>query len=394
MTSTPVLRQVALACLAATAACSSLAQDSAYPYVGVSLGQARAKFDQAGINARLLGPTFQPSTISADNSDRAWRAFGGYQFNRYFGVEAAFFDLGQFSYAANQASTPASGIRGNFKLQGGGIDAVGTLPLGDTFALLGRAGLQYAKTRDSFTSVDSSFVIANPTPSERAGNYKVGVGLQVTFSPAVQMRIEADRYRMHDGVGGQANVNVYSASLVIPFGREGRRTARAPSPVVAMAEPQVMAAPVPAPMPTPAAMTAPAAPQPVPIPAPRRVSFSAESLFGFDQAELQPAGMAALDGFARDAAGTNFEVVVVQGHADRSGSEAYNQALSLARADTVKGYLVSRGGFEASRITTAGMGETQPVTKPGDCPATLTGAKLHTCLQADRRVDVELSGTR
>jgi OOP family OmpA-OmpF porin len=206
------------------------------------------------------------------------------------------------------------------------------------------------------------------------------------------MRIEADRYRMHDGVGGQANVNVYSASLVIPFGRELRRTARAPSPVVAMAEPKatppVMVAPV--------VVAAPPAPPPVlaPLPAPRRVSFSAESLFGFDRAELQPAGMEALDGFARDAAGASFEVVVVQGHADRSGPAAYNQVLSLARADAVKAYLVSHGGFQASRISTAGMGETQPVTKPGDCPASMTGAKLHTCLQADRRVDVELSGTR
>jgi OOP family OmpA-OmpF porin len=391
MTITPVLRSVALACLAATAACSAFAQDSAYPYVGLSLGQARAKFDQTGINTRLLGSTQQTTSLSADNSDRAWRVFGGYQVNRYFGVEAAFFDLGQFSYASSVAPPANGGVRGNFKLQGGGIDAVGTLPLGDTFALLGRAGLQYAKTRDSFTG-DGGVVIANPTPSERAGNYKVGVGLQVTFSPAVQMRIEADRYRMHDGVGGQANVNVYSASLVIPFGREVRRTARAPSPVVAMAEPK---APPPV-MVAPVVVAAPPAPPPVlaQLPAPRRVSFSAESLFGFDRAELQPAGMTALDGFARDAAGASFEVVVVQGHADRSGPAAYNQVLSLARADTVKAYLVSHGGFEAGRITTAGLGETQPVTKPEDCPASMTGAKLHACLQADRRVDVELSGTR
>lgn len=241
-------------------------------------------------------------------------------------------------------------------------------------------------------------VLSNPTPSERAGSYKVGVGMQVAFSPAVHMRIEADRYRIHDAVGGQANVNVYSASLVFPFGREMRRTARAPSPspVVAMAAPVAPVAPAPMPAPAPIVMMPPT-PAPVVIvmpPAPRRVSFSAESLFGFDRSQLRPEGMATLDGFARDAAGTNFESVVVHGFADRTGPADYNQALSLARAEAVKAYLVSKGGFDANRITTAGMGETQPVTKPGDCPATLTGDKLNACLQPDRRVDVELSGTR
>lgn len=140
MINTPTLRRTALACLAAIAASPALAQDSAYPYMGLSLGQARAKFDQAGINARLLGPGLQTGTLSSDEHDRAWRVFGGYQFNRNFALEAAFFDLGQFSYASTLTTNPTGGISGNFKVQGGGLDLVGTLPLGDTFALLGRVG--------------------------------------------------------------------------------------------------------------------------------------------------------------------------------------------------------------------------------------------------------------
>ena len=394
MNTTPSVRHIALACLAAVAACPASAQDSAYPYIGLALGQARAKFDQTGIDARLRGPGIKASTLTSDEHDRAYRLFGGYQLNRYFALEAAFFDLGQFSYASTVAAAPASGIRGNFKVQGGGLDAVATLPLGDTFSLLGRVGGQYARTRDSFTS-NGGVLLTNPTPSERGANYKVGVGLQVAFSPAVQMRIEADRYRIRDGVGGQSNVNMYSASLVFPFGREVRTTARAPSPVVAMAAPRA-APPAPAPAPSAVVVTPPAPPPVVmaPAPAPRRVSFNAESLFGYDRSQLRPEGMTALDAFARDAAGSNFEVVVVRGHADRTGSAAYNQKLSLARAGVVKNYLVTKGGFDASRITASGMGETQPLTKPGDCPASMSGAKLHTCLQPDRRVDVELSGTR
>ncbi len=389
----PTLRVAALTCLAGCAASfghGAWAQDSgAYPYLGVSLGESRAKFDQTGINARMLGSGLQTTSLSSDEKDRAYRVFGGWQFNRYFALEAAFFDLGQFSYSAT--TVPAGSLNANFKLQGGGLDAVGTLPLGERWALLGRLGAQYAKTRNSFTATGAA-TVTNPTPSERAGNYKVGVGLQYAFSPGFHLRAEADRYRMKDGFGDQANVNVYSVSLVFPFGRSPMVTARAPMPP----------APAPAPPPPQAAPAAPmaaAAPMPPPSPAPtapavRRVTFAAESLFGFDRAQLRPEGKAALDAFAREAAGTQFDVITVQGHTDRLGSTAYNQTLSLARADTVKAYLVESGGLAAAKITTAGLGESSPTGQTGDCQGSQPTAQLRSCLQPDRRVDIEVTGTR
>jgi OOP family OmpA-OmpF porin len=138
-----------------------------------------------------------------------------------------------------------------------------------------------------------------------------------------------------------------------------------------------------------------AAPAQVPmaVAAPRRVSFAADALFGFDQSALRPDGKAALDSFARELAGTRFELVVVEGHTDRLGSTAYNQTLSMQRAEAVKAYLVSSGGFEAARISTAGLGETSP-SQAGECLASLPMADLRACLQPDRRVDVDVTGTR
>lgn len=52
--------------------------------------------------------------------------------------------------------------------------------------------------------------------------------------------------------------------------------------------------------------------------------------------------------------------VVVEGHTDDVGSAQDNQALSDARANAVRGYLVSRQ-VDARRITTIGMGEYQPL---------------------------------
>jgi OmpA-OmpF porin, OOP family len=396
MNRTSTLRLNALIGLSAcAAACSSAwAQDQPYPYFGLSLGESRAKFDQTGINNRLLGPGLQTTSLSSDEKDRAYRVFGGWQFNRFVALEAAFFDLGKFSYTA--VTVPTGRLDNSIKLQGGGIDVVGTLPLGERFALLGRVGAQYAKTRNSFTASGAA-TVANPTPSERAGNYKVGVGLQYAFSPGFVMRAEADRYRMKDGFGDQANVNVYSVSVVFPFGRAPMTSSRAPmapAPVAYAPPPPAPAAPMVAQAPAPMAMPM-QAPSPAPVaPAMRRVSFTAESLFGFDRSQLSPEGTAALDGFAREVAGTQFEVMVVQGHSDRLGSTDYNQTLSLARADAVKAYLVSSGGFAAGKITTAGLGEGSPSGKTGDCAASLPMAELRSCLQPDRRVDVDVSGMR
>jgi OmpA-OmpF porin, OOP family len=126
----------------------------------------------------------------------------------------------------------------------------------------------------------------------------------------------------------------------------------------------------------------------------RRVSFNSEQLFGFDKSSIRPEGQTALDTFARDLSGVQFTVVTVEGHADRLGSDTYNQALSQRRADEVKTYLVRNGGLPADKVNSTGMGESAPVTQLADCPAKLGTTALRTCLQPDRRVDVVVSGTR
>ena len=84
-------------------------------------------------------------------------------------------------------------------------------------------------------------------------------------------------------------------------------------------------------------------------------------------------------------------MVIAIGHADRIGGDAYNQKLSVRRAEAIKAYLVSKG-LEANRIYTEGKGEKQPVT--GDSCRRLSGAKLIQCLQPDRRTEIEVIGTR
>ena len=149
------------------------------------------------------------------------------------------------------------------------------------------------------------------------------------------------------------------------------RRAEAPAPrVVAAASPPANPA---------------AAPAPTKI-APQSISLSADALFDFDKSTLKPEGKAALDDFARQLGGAQYDVVYVTGHADRFGSSEYNQKLSERRAHAVKDYLASRD-VPANRITADGKGETQPVTQSGDCQGAKS-VKVIACLQPDRRVHV------
>ena len=161
------------------------------------------------------------------------------------------------------------------------------------------------------------------------------------------------------------------------------RQVNTPAPPVAVAPPPPVAA-APAPEPTPLVV----APPPPVI---EQISLSSDVLFEFDKAELRPGGQQKLDEIADRLKGANVQLINMIGHADRIGNEKYNQQLSQKRAEAVKTYLAQKG-VEESKVRTEGRGESQPVT--GDQCKGQTGAKLISCLQPDRRVDVEVRGER
>lgn len=163
------------------------------------------------------------------------------------------------------------------------------------------------------------------------------------------------------------------------------------------------AAPVPAvvyyypPAAAPAATTAPA-PFPVamaaaaPLPVWEKVAFDANVLFDSDQSALRPAGRVTLDEFVANIHGLESQNILAIGYSDRMGSHASNQALSERRVDAVKAYLVGKG-IKAERVQTSARGETRPSTFAGEC-RDANNTKNVACMQPDRHVFIEVSGTR
>ena len=198
-----------------------------------------------------------------------------------------------------------------------------------------------------------------------------------------------DNWRATDGTVWKNGTNELcwrDAGWTPATAAEGCDGAIKPPPPPAPAPPPVVAPPPPPPPPAAAPVARPApAPVVVPPPAPvsEKVTFAADAYFDTAKSVLKPDAQAKLADLVDKTKGVNLEVIIAVGHTDIVGSAAYNQKLSIARAESVKKFLTGKG-IETNRVYTEGKGFAQPVA---DNKTAEGRAK-------NRRVEVEVVGTR
>ena len=346
-------------------------------YLGLNVGESLTDIDDVRITERLQARGFRNPILTDKEGDNGRKSFVGYQFNENFAIEGGYFKLGKFGSNVNMS--PNSNRRFDVKMRGINVDLVSILPITERFSAFGRAGVIYSDVQERHWGF-------GPVPfnsyrvRDRDTSYKFGVGLQYDFTERLAMRLEAERYHIDHTTGSSGDADLFSVGVVYRFGQTAAPAAAPVSTPVATQAPRAVA---PAP-----------APAPAPVAEPVRVTLSADSLFGFDSAVVSPAGRAELDSLAVDLRGIDYDTIRVTGHTDRIGDQAYNLRLSNERAVAVRNYLVESAGIAASSITTRGVNGAEPVTTAEQCSNQLSRAQLIACVAPDRRVEVEVTGTR
>jgi OOP family OmpA-OmpF porin len=276
---------------------------------------------------------------------------------------------------ADEDSSQFSG--GKYKQTLLGVDAL-YLFSRDKFRPFLLAGLGAARNNVDYKPSSAGYDDSNTSWMANAG-----LGFQYLFTDRLGFQADLRHVWSRAEIQGDKETignNYLNLGLIWKFG--------APEKVAAV-EPTPVAAPEPAPAPAPVA----AEPEPVgPAPAAfDKVTLQSEVLFGFDKDNLKEEGKKVLnaDVVEKMKAHPEVELVLITGHTDRIGDEAYNQKLSERRANAVKKYLVSQG-IEASRLHAVGKGEAEPVV---DCQG-VRGKKAIACLQPNRRVVVEIEVQR
>jgi OOP family OmpA-OmpF porin len=317
---------------------------------GLSVGQSKARIDDAAITDQLQTAGFGTTSINDVNLNTGVKFFGGYQFNRYFALEGGYFDLGRFGYQAT--TVPVGGLNGNIQLKGVNLDAVGMWPMSENFSLLGRLGANYAQSRDNFTTF-GAVSVTDANPSNNSFNWKAGLGMQYDLFESVGLRGEWERYRINDSVGTRGDVDLVSIGLVVRLGQDKT----APAPILIIETPTQ---PNEANQPKVADAAAVLVIVPVKVKTQKYCSIL-DMQFEIKQNDIQreeKEKLSVVGTFMKKYPDTT---ALIEGHSDDVGTDEFNLKLSQQRAESVVNYLIDSYHIAPSRLTAIGYGKSRPI---------------------------------
>jgi len=168
------------------------------PLVGANFGQA--SFDVSC-----------PAASSCDDTDTAWRIFGGLEMNEYISMEVGYTDLGEVKFSGATA--------GKAESNGMTIQLVGTYAFNPSFSLIGRGGMNILDFDVHTTTLDEEDTVVTFDEGDTDVAWSLGLGAQYNVNKSVGLRMEWERYF---DVGdqhttGQMDIDLFSAGLVYKF---------------------------------------------------------------------------------------------------------------------------------------------------------------------------------
>jgi OOP family OmpA-OmpF porin len=120
---------------------------------------------------------------TVDATDTGYKIFGGYMFNRHFGIEGAYVNLGEVSYSGDFFGSPVTG--GKVEVSGFNVSALGALPINEQFSVFGKIGLLLWDAEASDTTGGVPF-----SAKEDGTDISFGIGVNFDFNRNLGVRAE------------------------------------------------------------------------------------------------------------------------------------------------------------------------------------------------------------
>jgi OmpA-OmpF porin, OOP family len=183
-------------------------------YGGITAGESRTKLNADNLNTQFLDFGYSDAQTQTDTRGAAFRVFGGYQLNRYIGIETGYADLGKSSIRTNVV--PTGTFERRIKTTGFDISVVGTLPVTNKFALFARAGAFMSERKTSFaTSGDVELLSGVHGSTERQTKATFGAGVSYDFTKNIALRAETLQTRKYadELLSQNRNIDTYSIGV-------------------------------------------------------------------------------------------------------------------------------------------------------------------------------------
>lgn len=186
------MREILIASVMALGGVLATTQASAQAFVGGSIGQS-------DIDDEITTNLIDSGTV--DGKDTAWKIFGGYMFNRHFGLEAAYVDLGEVSYSGSFGGAAVTG--GKVEITGFNVAAIGSYPVNEQFSVFGKLGFFLWDAEASDTTGGVPF-----SAKDDGTDLSWGVGVNYNFTRNLGVRAEWEMFESSDADGSLLSLGI------------------------------------------------------------------------------------------------------------------------------------------------------------------------------------------
>ena len=169
---------------------------SAQAFIGGSIGQS-------DMDEEIAAGLITSGTVDA--KDTGYKIFGGYMFNRNFGIEGAYVNLGEVSYSGDFFGSPVTG--GKVEVSGFNISALGAVPINEQFSVFGKIGLLLWDAEASDTTGGVPF-----SAKEDGTDISFGIGVNYDFTRNLGVRAEWEVFKTDE-----ADATLLSIGVVWKF---------------------------------------------------------------------------------------------------------------------------------------------------------------------------------